>query len=169
MCMIFFYVTSDGKIYKIPYPKGREYKPVNKLANNEVLAVTLVYSIKNKLPYSFLDISFERIMLDGSGQYIQTDEEIFIKTRNYCTYSLVTAEELSRAKDPWVIPDAPIMPNEYEKRAIINYLKHNYTIMYKRNEGIIEDKIDLLNKRHRELINIIKRASAIRRKILNNS
>lgn len=163
--MLFFYVTRNGDIYKLPYPKGREYNPVIELANAEVLVVTLVYSVKNKLPYSFVDISFERIMLDGCGQYIETDEEIFMKTRNYCTYSLVSAEELSSVREPWIIPDAPIIPTDFEKQVILNYLKHNYTIMFKRNEMIIEDKIVLLNKRHRELINIIKRASVIRRKL----
>jgi len=163
--MLFFYVTRDGEIYKLPYPRGREYNSVIELANAEVLAVTLVYSVKNKLPYSFVDVSFERIMLDGCGQYLQTDEEIFIKTRNYCTYSLVSAEELSSVKEPWAIPYAPILPTAFEKQVILNYLKHNYSVMFKRNEMIIEDKIVLLNKRHRELINIIKRASAIRRKI----
>ncbi|MHB1167141.1 MAG: hypothetical protein ACYC0N_01205 [Carboxydocellales bacterium] len=157
------YLSREGKIYKLPNPKGNAFKPIPELANQEVLEVSIVYVTMDRRPHRLLSIAFNRVRLNGDGQFILTEEERKRNLRNFLNFGLVTAKQLSERDTPLPIPDAPTTPNDIEKRILTDYLKKELPILWQSDPGMLERVIFLRNQTHIKMSNLVKEASRIRR------
>lgn len=158
-----FYISNEGKIFNVPQPKHWVFKPILELANQWVLEVCLYYETKNRKPAHLISISFDRIKLDNKGQYRLTSDETNMKLRDFLEYGFTTAEELSKKTDPWSIPDAPIIPNQNEKDALIQFLKSQYPLLWNGCPQIIEKEIIQKEAIHKKKLELIRRAIKLKK------
>lgn len=156
---VYFYIAADGKFYRVPKPKGAMFKAIPGLANQDVLMVSMVYSILNRLPVKILNINFDRVDLDGEGRYVIDDEELFRKLRNVRVFGGGVLGPLAFENGVVEIPDSPVIPSAIEKKGIIAFLKEKYPRLHKTSPYAIEDKIKSLKYKHNELLADVKRAS----------
>lgn len=160
----FFYISGEVKIYSIPIPKRFVYKAIPELANQLVLEVNLFFETLNRKPWRLLNVSFDRIQLDENGQYTVTDEEVHKGMYNFNTFAYTTAEELSNRDIPLPIPKAIVIPDPKEKEVLVKYIKQKYPALWKNSADVIERSIRSRIASHSELVDMVKKASAIRRK-----
>ena len=151
-------------MYPIPASKGSVYKAVPRLANESVLVVELFYDVENRKPWRLIYVGFDRIQLDGHGQYILTMEERGSKFYNIFHFGLASAEELSKREELIAIPKAPVVPNAKEKEALISFMKRNYPILWENSPEAVELSIQSRLNTHSDLVNLVKKSTVIRRK-----
>ncbi|KUO77479.1 MAG: hypothetical protein APF81_04740 [Desulfosporosinus sp. BRH_c37] len=159
----FLFISGEGEVYPVPVLKKSNYKAVPMLANESVLVVELFYEIENRKPLRLIYVGFDRIQLDGHGQYILTMEEKVSKSYNIHHFGLASAEELSKREDPIAIPMAPIVPNTKEKEALISFIKRKYPILWENSPEIVELSIQSRFNKHSDLVNLVKKSTVIRR------
>ena len=162
----FLFISGKGEVYPIPASKGSVYKAVPMLANESVLVVELFYEVKNRKPWQLIYIGFDRIQLDGHGQYRLTMEEIGSKFYNMSHFGLASAEELSKREEPVAIPKAPVVPNAKEKETLIRFIKRKYPILWGNSPAAVELSIQSRLNTHSDLVNLVKKSTIIRRKSL---
>jgi hypothetical protein len=160
----FLFIGGEGEIYPIPASKGSAYKAVPRLANESVLVVELFYETENRKPWRLIYVGFDRVQLDGHGQYILTMEERGSKFYNISHFGLASAEELSKREEPIAIPKALVVPNAKEKDALISFMKRKYPILWENGPETIELSIQSRLNTHSDLINLVKKSTVIRRK-----
>jgi len=158
------FINGECEVYPIPASKGAAYKAVPRLANESVLVVELFYEVKNRKPWQLIHIGFDRIQLDGHGQYILTTEERESKFYNICHFGLASAEDLSKREEPIAIPKALVVPNAKEKETLINFIKSKYPILWKNSPEVIELSIQSRLNTHSDLVNLVKKSAVIRRR-----
>lgn len=151
-------------MYPIPASKGSDYKAVPGLANESVLVVELFYEVKNRKPWRLIYVGFDRIQLDGHGQYILTMEERGSKFHNISHFGLAIAEELSKREEPVTIPKAPVVPIAKEKEALISFMIRKYPILWENSPEAVEVSIQSRLNTHLYLVNLVKKSTVIRRK-----
>ena len=160
----FLFIGGEGDVYPIPASKGSAYKAVPRLANESVLVVELFYETESRKPWRLIYVGFDRIQLDGNGQYLQTMEERGSKFYNIIHFGLASAEELSKREEPIVIPKALVVPNAKEKDALISFMKEKYPILWENSPETIELSIQSRLNTHSDLVNLVKKSTVIRRK-----
>jgi hypothetical protein len=160
----FLFIGGEGEIYPIPASKGSAYKAVPRLANESVLVVELFYETENRKPWRLIYVGFDRVQLDGHGQYILTMEERGSKFYNISHFGLASAEELSKREEPIAIPKAPVVPNAKEKEALISFMKRKYPILWGNSPEAVELSIQSRLHTHSDLVNLVKKSTVIRRK-----
>ena len=158
------YISKIGQVFKIPNPKNLVFKPVPELAGESVLEVSFCYEIKNRKPWMLTKLFFDRITLNSDGQFVMNDQDRQRAFRNFSIFGFATAEDISKRKGPLPIPNAPIIPNQLEKQALINYLKSVYPILWENSPNILEQEIQQRLKMHQDQIDTIKIASLLRNK-----
>ena len=164
----YLFLTGQGDVYQIPIPNGTRYKPVPQLANQIVLVVDLFYETQNRKPWRLKHVGFDRIQLNLHGEYILTNKEKQKRLYNFFNFGIVTAEELSRKEDPWPIPGAPVIPNDVEKKVLIEFLKEKYPVLLENSPNVIEEAIESSLYKHSELQKMVREASAMRRQLKRN-
>jgi hypothetical protein len=160
----FLFISGEGEVYPTPALKGSVYKAVPGLANESVLVVELFYETENRKPWRIIYVGFDRIQLDGHGQYILTMEERGSKFYNISHFGLASAEELSKREGPIAIPKALVVPDAKEKEALINFMKRKYPILWENSPEAVELSIQSRLNTHSNLVNLVKKSTAIRRK-----
>ena len=160
----FLFIGGEGEVYPIPASKGSAYKAVPRLANESVLVVELFYETENRKPWRLIYVGFDRVQLDGHGQYLQTMEERGSKFYNIIHFGLASAEELSKREEPIAIPKALVVPNAKEKDALISFMKRKYPILWENSPEAIELSIQSRLNTHSDLVNLVKKSTVIRRK-----
>ncbi len=160
----FLYIDGQGEIYTIPVPKKFVNKPIPKLANKSVLEVFLFYETRDRKPWRLHEIGFDRILLDELGQYTLTEEEIHNRSYNFINFGFSTPEELGKREEPLSIPKAVALPTVKEKTALIDYIKQKYPMLWKNSPEVLEKSIKARITAHSELIDMVKKASIIKKK-----
>jgi hypothetical protein len=155
---------SEKEVYPIPIPKKFVYKAIPELANKSVLGVNMIYEIQNRKPWRLINFSFDRILLDENGQYIFTAEESNKKSYNFIEFALVTPEELSRREEPLPIPQTIVIPDAKEKETLIKYIKQKYPLLWDNSPEVLEKSIRSYIAKHNKLKDLVKKASAIKKK-----
>jgi len=160
----FLFISGEGEVYQIPASKGSVYKAVPRLAKESVLVVELFYEVENRKPWRLIHVGFDRIQLDGHGQYILAMEEGGSKFYNISHFGLVSAEELSKREEPIAIPKAPVIPSAKEKETLISFVKRKYPILWENSPEAVELSIQSRLNTHSDLVNLVKKSTVIRRK-----
>jgi len=144
-------------------PKKFVYKAIPEIANQLVLEVNLYFETLNRKPWKLLNVSFDRIQLDEHGQYILTDDEVNNGMYNFTHFAFVTAEDLANRDEPLRIPKAIVIPDSKEKEILFKYIKQKYPDLWENNAAeVIEISILSRKSSHSELVEKVKKASAIR-------
>jgi hypothetical protein len=156
------YITRDGNVFRVPRDRMGNEKAVPKLAGRSVLFVRLQYETVARKPYRVLAMLIDRLDLNENGEYVLTVEEAQRKCRNYINYSLVTPEILSEREEPWELPDAPIIPNKLEKEVLTSFIKRKYPKLWRNSPGFIESVIRRRLLQHKELCDLLRKASHLR-------
>ena len=159
----FLYISGEGKVFKIAQPKDGVFKAVPELAGQPVLRVFLHYETKNRKPWRLTVLDFDRIQLDSKGQYHLTDDEMNARMRNFREYGYVTAEELSKKTDPWVIPNAPVVPNKVEKESLVKFIKIQYPLLWENSPETLEQTLRWKQSLHQKNLDLIKEAIKLRK------
>ena len=160
----FLFISGEGEVYLIPVSKGSVYKAVPSLANQSVLVVELLYEVENRNPWRLIYVGFDRIQLDGHGQYVPTVEERGSKFYNICHFGLASAEELSKREEPIAIPKALVVPNAKEKDTLISFMKRKYPSLWENSPEAVELSIQSRLDTHSDLVNLVKESTVIKRK-----
>ena len=160
----FLFISGEGEVYPIPVSKGSVYKAVPSLANQSVLVVELLYEVENRNPWRLIYVGFDRIQLDGHGQYLLTVEERESEFYNICHFGLASAEELSKREGPIAIPIALVIPNAKEKDTLISFMKRKYPSLWENSPEVVELYIQSRLHIHSDLVNLVKESTVIRQK-----
>ncbi|MHB1167510.1 MAG: hypothetical protein ACYC3E_01200 [Carboxydocellales bacterium] len=156
------YITSDGRVFNVAISKNSVFKPVPDLAGESILEVSIFYETKERKPWRIFRFDFERITLNSEGQFILTGNEVHRSMRNFNIFAFSTVEDISQRSGPLPIPNAPIIPNEIEKKALISYLKGKYSVLWENSWNVLEQHIRDAHQRHENQIKTIKKASILR-------
>lgn len=55
------FISKDGKVHRIPWPKNNIYKRIEALSNQEVLEIILYYKTKDKRPNKLVHVDFDHL------------------------------------------------------------------------------------------------------------
>lgn len=160
----FLYISQEGKVFRVPQPKNNRFKAVQELSDQVVLKVLLYYETEDRKPSKLLLVEFDRIQLDSEGVYELSDTEINKVIGNAFEYIFATPEEMAKSHRPFVIPLAPSLPDEIEKKALYDYLELKLPLLRKDAPLITEKTINKLNKIHEEKLTLVKEANKLRNK-----
>jgi hypothetical protein len=163
------YITSCGNVYRVPRDKKGNEKSMPKLAGKSVLFVRLQYDTIERKPNKVVAMLIDRLDLNNNGEYILTVEEAQRKCRNYINYFLITPEVLSEREEPWELPNAPIIPSKVEKESLTAFIKRKYPKLWRNSPGFIEAVIRIRLVQHKELCDLLRKASRIRKKRENRA
>ena len=153
-------ICTDGKIIKVPNVKWDNNKGIPELSAQEVLHVHIAYDIEERKPSRIIGVWFDRLQLDELGQYNLNINHPSLQ--NFIKYAMASAEQLCEREEPLAIPEAPVLPTQFEKEALNAYLKNKYPVLLKNTPHTIELTINRLKEQHRGYIDLVKKANLLR-------
>jgi len=156
------YITSENKVVKVTQPKNHIFKPIGKLAGQDVLRILLYYKTVNRKPSKLLLVEFNRVKLDSEGGYQLSDSEMDNAMFNFNHFGFTTPQELANRDTPLPIPIEPVIPTSEEKSAIYNYIKEKLPPLSTDAPYIVESTIASLKQSHQRNIELIKQASKLK-------
>ncbi|MCM3711483.1 hypothetical protein [Sporosarcina luteola] len=158
----FLYISQEGKVFRVPQPKNNKFKAIRDLSGQVVLKVMLYYETEDRIPSKLLFLEFDRIQLDSEGGYELIETEINKVIGNAMEYIFVTPEEMAKRHRPFVIPLAPSLPDEIEKKALYGYLELKLPLLSKDAPFITEKTINKLKQIHDKKLTLVKEANRLR-------
>ncbi|QNK55160.1 hypothetical protein [Paenibacillus sp. PAMC21692] len=151
----YLFLSKGDKIIKIPQPKNHKYKSVPQLANQDVLEVILYYKNKDRKPHELLAIEFDRFHVDSNGIYEETDTDRKRALHNFFAFGMPNL--LEEKENHLVIPVAPIIPTDNEKRLLYRYLNEKLPDLAVVAPQVVESKIKASREKYEEFKRVAKK------------
>lgn len=140
------YVEENGNIHRVSRPVNWVYKAIAQLSGKRILHVSINYTNKNRKPYEFVGVDLNRWQLDENGSYDLNCNEYRYNLRMEYDRAMYEAErEMSSEsnedrkvnKEIPRIPRPPVELTRTERKALTDYLKEKYPLLWRSNPSCL--------------------------------